>query len=221
VSGRSIIIIMLCAVLPAGACDPRAVDLPIAEELTFSDERRVDLTGDGQPERIVVHASGPAHDSLHVRLDVLNEQDSVLFREAWSSRDYFLYDPLAELPDTTVQRMVRGYLTELLRDTAFAPPAVAAGNVDPAGMMPDPEAVRYDIAAYSWRRNAGLPDTLPVPIDAHDEIRAFVVADAAVEQLVAELAQRPSFTFYAGGETTYTIAWSDRERRFIRIRSCC
>jgi hypothetical protein len=47
------------------------------------------------------------------------------------------------------------------------------------------------------------------------------VPEADVALLVAELAQRPSFTYYAGGEVVYTIAWSDRERRFIRIQACC
>jgi hypothetical protein len=220
VSGRSDVLV-LCSVLCLCACDPRAIDLPAADEVTFTDERRVDMTGDGQPEQMVVHAIGPSYDSLDIRLDVLTDRDTLLFREVWSSRDYFLYEPLAELADTTVQRMVRGYLTELLRDTAFAPPAVVAGVADPAGVVPDPMAVRYDIAEFSWRRSAGLPDTVPLPISAYDEIRALVVSEAEVELLVAELAGRPSFTFFAGGETTYTIAWSERERRFIRIRSCC
>jgi hypothetical protein len=31
----------------------------------------------------------------------------------------------------------------------------------------------------------------------------------------------PTFTYFAGGEATYTIAWSNTKQRFVKIFSCC
>jgi hypothetical protein len=76
--------------------------------------------------------------------------------------------------------------------------------------------VRLDIAVHSWRRGEDLPDSVPLPPHAHAEITALHVPDADVVALVAELARRPSFTFRAG-RVQRTIAWSERERRFITI----
>jgi hypothetical protein len=39
--------------------------------------------------------------------------------------------------------------------------------------------------------------------------------------VLAEVRTRPSFMYYAGGEATYAIAWSDRESAFVRTHSCC
>jgi hypothetical protein len=211
--------VFLCLAAAATACGPSA-DRAVEDDVTFEDDRLIDLTGDGRAESVSVYASGPGYDELRIDLSVRSARDSLLFRESWSSDAYFEFvaRPAA---DTAVQRIVRGHLTELLRDAAFAPPAIVNGQPHDAGVMPDPEAVRYDIAAYSWRRSAGVPDTVPLPHGAFDEIRALMVADEDVAGLVAELARQPSFTFHVGGEAAYSIAWSDQERRFIRIRSCC
>ena len=42
-----------------------------------------------------------------------------------------------------------------------------------------------------------------------------------VESLVAELRDKPTFRYFAGGEATYAIAWSEEERRFVTIWACC
>lgn len=187
----------------------------------FEDERRVDLLGDSSPERVAVHAIGTRSDSLRVRLAIYSAADSLLYLDAWDSSFYFRYDLIEGKADTTVQRIVRGHLTELLRDGAFAPPPFPDGTAQPTGRMPDPEAVRYHIAEYSWRSSSGVPDTVPLPPEANDAIGQYVVPESDVAVLIVELARRPSFTYYAGGEVTYTVAWSDRERRFIRTQSCC
>jgi hypothetical protein len=181
-------------------------------DVVFEDERQVDLLGDAAPERVEVTATGTRYDSLRVRVAIHGQADSLLYVDSWHSDFYFKYDFLEGKADTTVQRIVRGHLAALLRDTAFAPPGAR---------VPDPEAVRYHIAEYSWRSSAGVPDTVPLPPGAYEQIEQYLVPEADVALLVAELAQRPSFTYYAGGEVVYTIAWSDRERRFIRIQACC
>jgi hypothetical protein len=213
--------VALCGVMMLSGCDPRGAGPVAADDVTFEDERLVDLTGDGQIERVAVNASGPAYDSLQIQLDVLTQRDSLLFREVWWSARYLEYRTGPQPADTTVQRIVRGHLTELLRDTAFAPPAIRDGEPQPGGVRPDPAAVRYDIAEHSWRRSAGVPDTVPLPAGAHDEIVELTLPEEEVAAVVGELARQPSFTFFLGGEAAHTIAWSWLERRFIRIRACC
>ena len=44
---------------------------------------------------------------------------------------------------------------------------------------------------------------------------------ARTEAVAAELRGRPTFTYFQGGELTNTIAWSDQERTFVRVFSCC
>ena len=39
--------------------------------------------------------------------------------------------------------------------------------------------------------------------------------------LAAELRDRPAFRYHAGGEATYAVAWSPRERRFVVVHACC
>jgi hypothetical protein len=208
----------LLVVLAAIACEPR---VPVEPDVTFEDERRIDLTGDGLPERVMLDARGPTYDSLHIRLQIRSDADSLLYHDAWSSGRFVENAVGAPPQDTAIQRLVRGHLTEMLKDAAFAPPAIVAGEIHEGGIMPDSEAVRSDIAEYSWRRSAGLPDTVPLPAGARDQIGALLVPDADLTALVGELARQPSFTYAAGHELTNTVAWSHQERRFIRIRSCC
>lgn len=215
--GRSRASLLLVAVL---ACEPGAPPPAELDDVTFEDERRIDLTGDGRIERVIAEARGPTWDSLHIQLRILGEGDSLLYHDGWSSFRYFDYETGGMPADTVVQRIVRGHLAELLRDTAFGPPAIIAG--EPAGgVAPDADAVRYDIAEYSWRRSAGLPDTVSTPAPAWTEIEELLVPESDVESVVAELARQPTFTYHAGGEVTHTLAWSNGEGRFIRIRSCC
>jgi hypothetical protein len=42
-----------------------------------------------------------------------------------------------------------------------------------------------------------------------------------VSALVAELRDRPSFRYYAGGEASYGLAWSAREGRLVTVFACC
>jgi hypothetical protein len=216
---RAGVALLLLVLIGCGA-DNGLPPAPADDSPVFEDERSFDLTGNGLPERITVVAAGPSYDSLRIRLAISTAEDTTLYVDGWDS-SYYYEHVVQRPPATQLQSEVRGHLTELLRDAAFKPPAIVDGTRNPAGVMPDLEALRWDIAERSWRRSAGLPDTVPLHAQAWDEINQLVVPEADLEQLAAELAKQPSFTYYAGGEVVHTIAWSERERRFIRIRSCC
>jgi hypothetical protein len=189
-------------------------------------ERDHDLTGDGRPERLRVIARGPGFQSLDVRLEIRGADERLLYLARWNAERYFHYDGLAGKADSTIERIVRGHVDRLLADTAF----VARVAYDPRGRPAavDTEAVRYDLAEMDVRRRRGVADTMPSPTNlvihvAEDSggVRTRADVSARVRTLATELATRPRFTYFAGGEETYSLAWSDSERRFVRVFACC
>lgn len=184
--------------------------------------RAVDFTGDGVDEQVVVTAHGARYDSLDVALTIVTAQQDTLWHEQWPSLMYFNYDPLAGKADSTVARIVRDHVEELLADENLA----RSGGLPPQLRQSDPtemmrEAVRYHLAELDWRRNAGLSPARETPPDAHSSIRAETVPMERVEAVVAELMERPVLMYYAGGEATYAIGWSEREQSFVRLFACC
>ena len=82
------------------------------------------------------------------------------------------------------------------------------------------------VPAHDWRRASGVADTLPLPLAWLEEQERRSVTDAPgvperTRALAAELAGRPSYTYFLGGEERYPIAWSPTERRFVTIWACC
>lgn len=201
---------------PGGASSHGAAS-PVAVQA----ERDHDLTGDGRAERIIVDARGPAYDSLTVRLEVRSASDSLLYATRWSSRDYFKYDYRQGKPDSVVQRIVRDHLRRLLADSAFSPAGTLRGSGITRLAVIDTGSIRYDIASQLWRRAHSWPDSTPLPPRAEGELRPADVPTSRVSVLASELRAKPTFTYHAGGELTYTIAWSDREQRFVTVASCC
>jgi hypothetical protein len=86
------------------------------------------------------------------------------------------------------------------------------------------DAIRDDVAEEMWRQENRIPvdsSTPPTAGAAIDTIAHARVSDARVESLVAELRDRPTFRYFAGGEANYAIAWSEEERRFVTVWACC
>jgi hypothetical protein len=184
--------------------------------------RAEDLTGDGRAERLVLTAEGPNHDSLDIRLEIRSPDDSLLYASTWDSRFYFQYDDRRAMTDSAAALKVRTQLNRVLVDTAFrVGPRGTASDTVRLAMMRD--AIRYDIATNQLRAEHGLAPGEPLPPAAHDSVNvlARAVPAARIAALVAELENRKSFQYFAGGEVTYAIAWSDQERRFVTIFSCC
>ena len=212
------------------ACTPKtdaadstrdSVAAPV-DSINVVKERSEDLTGDGSPEKLTLTARGARMDSLRVRLEIRSASDSLLYTAAWSSRFYFQYIDRAAMSDAAADSVVHRRLDAVLADTAFrtATPGPAADTMR-ASMMRD--AIRYDIATSQLRARHGLPLAAELPPAAHDSINvlAAAVPKAQIDALYSELQGKKSFTFFAGGEVTYAIAWSERERRFVTIFSCC
>lgn len=185
--------------------------------------RNVDLTGDRRPERFVVVATGPRYDSLDVTLEIRSPEDSLLYTDSWDSGLYFRYDDRSQLTDSAVAQRVRAQIDSVLGSNAFHPGGglTTDERMNREGMH---DAIRYDVAEEMWRRANQVPIDSSTPPNALEAIEAFArdsVSDARIESLVAELRDRPTFRYFAGGEATYAIAWSEEERRFVTVWACC
>jgi hypothetical protein len=218
------------AIASAAACSPRAdatdsagtAGGAVADSINIVKERLEDLTGDGVNEKIVLTARGPKMDSLRVRLEIRGSGDSVHYVSSWTSQFYFQYLDRPTMTDAAADSTVRRRLDAVLADSAFRTGVRgSAADTIQATMMRD--AIRYDIATTQLRVAHGLPLDVELPPSAHDSINtlASAVAKARIDALYDELKGKKSFTYFAGGEVTYSIAWSDRERRFVTIFSCC
>lgn len=220
-TGCALVIMMSAACGDVGRDDSDAA----GDAITIRRTREVDLTGDRRPERFVVVATGPRYDSLDVALEIRSPEDSLLYTDSWDSGFYLHYDDRSQLTDSAVEHRVRAQIDSLLVSGAFRPAgselATADERMNREGMR---DAIRYDVAEEMWRRANGVPidsSTPPPAMDAINQLARDSVSDARVESLVAELRDRPTFRYFAGGEATYAIAWSDEERRFVTVWACC
>ena len=221
-----------CAVLllVSAACD-RAGDraaatdsTPAAPAITIRRTREVDLTGDRRAERFVVLATGPRYDSLDVTLEIRSPEDSLLYTDSWDSGFYFRYDDRAQLSDSAVEQRVRAQIDSLLGNNSFRPGGGALTTDERMNREGMHDAIRYDLAEEMWRTAHQVPIDSSTPPTALDEIEVLArdsVSDARIESLVAELRDRPTFRYFAGGEATYAISWSEEERRFVTVWACC
>lgn len=191
--------------------------------IDYRRERAIDLTGDGGSETVIAAARGPAYDSLDISVTIVAPTGDTLWHEAWPSLLYFKYEPLEGKADSTVQRIVTDHVEQLTEAERFTMdgglPAVLRRGGDPAAIMR--EAVHYHLAELDWRREAGLSPAVPTPPEAWSAISTESVPGDRVAAVLDDLRGAPSFMYYAGGEATYVIAWSDREAAFVRIFSCC
>jgi len=192
--------------------------------ITIRRTREVDLTGDRRPERFVVLASGSRYDSLDVTLEIRSPEDSLLFTDTWDSALYFENDDRSLLTDSAVEHRVRAQIDSVVGSTSFHPAGSKLTTDERLNREGMHDAIREDVAEETWRRANRIPIDSSTPASAAAAIDAIArdsVSDARVESLVAELRDRPTFRYFAGGEANYSIAWSDEERRFVTIWACC
>ena len=203
---------------------PASDSAATGDAITIRRTREVDLTGDRRPERFVVVATGLRYDSLDVTLEIRSPEDSLLYTDSWDSGFYFHYDDRSQLTDSVVEHRVRAQIDSLLGNAAFRPAGTALTTDERMNREGMHDAIRYDVAEEMWRRANRIPidsSTPPSAFDAVSQLARDSVGEARIESLVAELRDRPTFRYFAGGEATYAIAWSDEERRFVTVWACC
>ena len=188
----------------------------------YDARRAFDLTGDGRPETIVVHAAGPDSDSADVELLVLATNADTLYRDTWNTSFYFQYEYRNTFTDSAAHARVMSHLKKLLADDMFTTdgPSATMKKAYPGGV--DRDAVLYDLKDGMVREKHGVRqgDRFTNPA-LHDEVEKAQVPAASVDSLVAELRSSPTFRYHAGGEVSYTLAWSESKQRMIRIFACC
>lgn len=218
------LLIVLIAACGRDAGDGAADTLATGDAITIRRSREVDLTGDRRPERFLVLATGPRFDSLEVTVEIRSPEDSLLYTTSWESSFYFHYDDRSQLTDSVVEQRVRAQIDSLLANSAFQPAGRGLTTDERMNREEMRDAIRYDIAEERWRAANGVPADSSTPPQAYDAINRIAqdsVSEAQIESLVAELRDRPTFRYFAGGEATYAIAWSDEERRFVTVWACC
>jgi hypothetical protein len=183
-----------------------------------------DLTGSARPDTLELTAIGHQPDSLNVSL-VIKVAGRVAYRDTWKSVYYFQYDDAVEkLPRAHVDSVVRAHLNKFFGDDDL-------GSVDtadlrkPAGENED--GARSRIARqlkedrYMQQHGIGSRDDLS-PGD-YQAIRRMPVDTSEVTAIATNILRhtKVSFTYFSGGESTQTIAWSPSRRRFFSVWGCC
>jgi hypothetical protein len=184
-------------------------------------ERREDLTGDGASERLSVAATGPAVDSLDVRLEIRAPSDSLLYVARWSSSAYLKYLHGDSVTADMRAREIKKQLRAVLADTAFGVGPTRTPRSDPTAVAAMRDAVLYDMREHDWRAAHAVADTSPLPPAGYEGMERTTVSPALVDSLVGELSAARSFRYFKGGEETYAIAWSPTQHRFVRVFACC
>jgi hypothetical protein len=192
---------------------------PSPAVISIQHERDFELTGDTTSESVRVIGTGNSYDSLDVRLEIRARDGAILYVDRWSSGLYFVYEPRSQFSDAEVLRRVRAHLQRLVHDSSYFDPRTG-GQRRPIFQI-DRDQVAYSVAERDWRDAHEVADTTELEPDAHNEIHARNASSERVAGLVSELNAMPVFTYFAGGEANYTIAWSPSERRFFTIRACC
>ncbi|HJR67600.1 MAG TPA: hypothetical protein VJ802_14310 [Gemmatimonadaceae bacterium] len=221
---RCAVLLVLCTACGRDAGETALDSAVGGPAITIRRTRDVDLTGDRRAERFVVLATGSRYDSLDVTLEIRSPEDSLLYTDSWDSWLYFENDDRSLLTDSVVEHRVRAQIDSILGSTSFRPGGIELTTDERLNREGMRDAIREDVAEEMWRQANRIPIDSSTPPHAGEAIYAMArdsVSDARVESLVAELRDRPTFRYFAGGEATYAIAWSEEERRFVTIWACC
>jgi hypothetical protein len=184
----------------------------------FSAARAVDITGDGEPDTLVLRALGPVADSLAVELIAVIDGGSVGI-DRWAS-SYELIDPPDSVMASESARAayLRSSFTATLaraRVESFSDSTLERDWIprsDGYDCMDDPhECLRRDLRR-ALRDSTWMGDSAAAPFDT---VRA--------RTIIAELrsSQRAALRYSYGYESTVIKIWSPLTRRFHVLHSCC
>jgi hypothetical protein len=215
----------------AGAVNDSAADaagVQTGEELTsFSRERHFDFTGDGDPEEIKVRARGERSDALTVTLRIEDPSDSVLYFDTWRSDAYLKYtDARTRADRRAVRGIVQSHLEKLLASSNIGSQvADRLRNADDRTLDNRGSVIQRDVAEAIFRQRRSIPrDSVIAPSD-FDSLEALVRARpdrSRAQRVLADVnATDRYYMYFRGGEETLAIAWTPREKRFVKFWTCC
>ncbi len=196
---------------------------PANAQVWFHNTVTRNLTSTARPDTLELTAVGHQPDSLNVSL-VIKVDGRVAYRDTWKSVYYFQYDdPVTKLPRMYVDSVVRAELNRFFSDN-FGP-VDTADLRKPVGENGD--GARSRIARqlkedrYMQQHGIGTRDDLS-PGDYQAIVR-MPVDTSEVAAIAADILRRTkiAFTYFSGGESTQTIAWSPSRRRFFSVWGCC
>jgi hypothetical protein len=213
VTARLIPALSLCLTLSA------VMESPAAQGAIRIQERaELELTGDSAPETVIVSAAGADWQSLDVRVEIRSGVGGTLYQKEWRSLAYFTRVPIS--PGDSPERVVRGALSAIVGDQkALHADMVKRGHpIHSESEMRD--AIEWDLVEKAFpglSEGAGTPGAYARRV--RDARR--MLSQDHVDALFLELRDQPKFMYFSGNETHTGIAWSARERRFVRIYLCC
>jgi hypothetical protein len=205
-----------------------AAGVQTGEELTsFARDRHFDFTGDGDPEEIKVRARGERSDALTVTLRIEDPTDSVLYFDTWRSDAYLKYtDARTRADRRAVRGIVQSQLEKLLTSSNIGSQvADRLRNAVDTSLDSRASVVQRDVAEAIFRQRRDIPRDSIIATSDYDSLEALVRARpdrSRAQRALADVnATDRYYMYFRGGEETLAIAWSPREKRFVKFWTCC
>jgi len=219
-ASRSLPIVLLAAALVATACesqsggaagDESASSSPPAgaDTLVYDQERSIDLTGDGTPEVVRLHAVGAEWNAMRVQLEI-RARDSVLYADTFDTRGYA--GPDADQPPGPDQlaNWMKQQLAKNLADASF-------------GQQPDLKRTdartQYDVARWEMAHHAPIPRESEAAFDS--AVASVGTTPEEYARFEQDLLSHPMYKYYAGRLSYVGVSWSSILQRFVRTWDCC
>ncbi len=211
----------VAAVLNSGAVLPK-------DSVWYRATHLRDLTGDGIADTLILQAAGRRVDSLTVTI-LIRSRGHRIYRETWFSTWYFQYDaPIDSIDESVKRERVFRHLREFFDAQSFGSldTAGTTGLWRPTDSHSDPRSeiafyLKYDRALDSLTR-AHMDSQTATSHARKYAWRAAVDTGEVLRAWREMVRKRPvTFTIFAGGENTHTIAWSEHLRRFVVVSACC
>lgn len=179
------------------------------------------LTGDSTMDTLLVVARGWAPESLCITAEIRG-RERVLWQQEWSSAAYFAYSRPA--PDSLWAR-VHDALRNMVSDGAIESLIGSSGALrDPIDSIEARELIAWELfqtTVTDSLKRSGLRD-----VDLYRRVRT-ILTERAQSPLVMRAwnsmmrSNPPTVSFYFGGESHRTIAWSEELGRFVPVWACC
>lgn len=180
-----------------------------ADTLVYDKERPYDLTGDGVPEIVHLHAVGSDWAALRVTLEI-RARDSVLYADTFDTRGYGSPDSDSSVKPSEVADWVKQALDKNLADEAFTQkPDLQRAQV----------RTQYDVVKWATTRHTPLPSASEAQADS--ALRTLGTTPDEYARFEQDLLAHPMYKYYVGGLANIGVSWSSVLQRFVRTWDCC